>query len=158
MTIFFYHVEAAHGCFSNFSPHGFTLQGQIWFTAEHYYQAHKFWGTGQDELVVAIQQAATPTAAAALGRNPQYKLRPDWDLVKLEVMYKAVLAKFQAHADIREILLGTQDALIIEDSPVDAFWGCGSDRQGLNHLGKILMQVRQQLRQTPTGEELLTNG
>jgi N-glycosidase YbiA len=151
MTIFFYQVEAAYGCFSNFSPHGFTLHGESWATAEHYYQAHKFWGTHQPELCLAIQQAATPTAAAALGRNPKYQLRQDWDEVKLDVMYTAVLTKFQTHTDIRAILLGTEEAMIIEDSAVDAFWGCGADRQGKNHLGKILMQVRQRLRQ-PAGD------
>ena len=44
--------------------------------------------------------------------------------------------------DIRQILLDTLDAEIIEDSPVDYFWGCGIDRTGTNHLGRILMQVR----------------
>jgi N-glycosidase YbiA len=160
MTIFFYQVEAEYGCFSNFSPHGFTLDGVHWPTAEHYYQAHKFWGTDQTELFLAVQQAASPTAAAALGRNPQYQyqLRPDWEAVKLTVMHQAVWAKFQTHAMIRQILLDTQEQVIIEDSPVDSFWGCGADRQGQNHLGKVLMQVRQQLRQTVAADDTFKNG
>lgn len=158
MAIFFYIVEEPYGCFSNFSPHGFWLEGYFWSTAEHYYQAHKFWGTGQDALYLAIQQANTPQQAAALGRNPQHRLRSDWDLAKLAVMNTAVMAKFQTHADIRKILLATANEQIVEDSPVDSFWGCGPDQRGANHLGKILMQVRLQLRHSREGDPLLTNG
>jgi ribA/ribD-fused uncharacterized protein len=73
-------------------------------------------------------------------------------------MHAAVLAKFQTHADIRKILIKTADDLIVEDSPVDSFWGCGADHRGENHLGKILMQVRHQLRHSREGEKLLRNG
>lgn len=158
MAIFFYIVEEPYGCFSNFSPHGFWLEGYFWPTAEHYYQAHKFWGTDQDALYLAIQQADTPKQAAALGRNPQHRLRPDWETTKLTVMHTAVLAKFQTHPEIRAILLATAHELIVEDSPVDSFWGCGPDHRGENHLGKILMQVRQQLRLSREGDQLLANG
>jgi N-glycosidase YbiA len=60
-------------------------------------------------------------------------------------MYGAVWQKFSCHLDIQQILLATLDAEIIEDSPVDYFWGCGNDRTGQNHLGQILMRVRADL-------------
>jgi N-glycosidase YbiA len=47
-------------------------------------------------------------------------------------------------------LLATGEAEIIEDSTVDSFWGCGVDRSGCNHLGQIIMQVRQEIRQETT--------
>jgi N-glycosidase YbiA len=61
-------------------------------------------------------------------------------------MYRAVWQKFSQHLDIQQILLNTLDAEIIEDSPVDYFWGCGIDRTGINQLGRILMQVRADLK------------
>ncbi|HKC73877.1 MAG TPA: NADAR family protein, partial [Chloroflexota bacterium] len=43
MTIYFYSTrEKPYGCFSNFSPHGFELDGVWWPTSEHYFQAQKF--------------------------------------------------------------------------------------------------------------------
>jgi len=147
MTIYFYHIDQPYGCFSNFSRHGFELEGKYWPTAEHYYQAQKFSTTQHDYLCQKIYEVPTPGEAAQIGRNPQYPLRPDWDRVKLKVMYAALKAKFQAHADIRKILLSTGEEDLVEDSPVDSFWGCGPDKKGLNHLGRLLMQLRQEFRQ-----------
>lgn len=117
-----------------------------WPTVEHFYQAQKFIGAIDPSPIGLIRQAASPKEAAAIGRSPTYALRPDWDEAKQAVMYAAVWQKFQTHLDIQAVLLATDEAEIIEDSPRDAYWGCGPDRQGLNHLGKILMAVRSRLR------------
>jgi hypothetical protein len=61
-------------------------------------------------------------------------------------MRKAVLRKFETHKDIREVLLSTGDELIVENSPIDYYWGCGKDGSGKNRLGEILMEVREILR------------
>ena len=92
-----------------------------------------------------IQAAATPELAAKIGRDCKHQPRPDWDLVKCDLMYRAVWQKFSHHLDIQQILLDTLDLEIVEDSPVDHFWGCGLDRNGANHLGRILMRVRDDL-------------
>ena len=63
-------------------------------------------------------------------------------------MQKAVLRKFETHGDIREILLSTKDAEIVENSPTDYYWGCGANGTGKNKLGIILMEVREILRHT----------
>ncbi len=145
MTIYFYvPKEEPYGCFSNFSAHGIELDGAWWRTSEHYYQAQKFAGTPHAEQV---RQAATPKQAAEMGRDRKRPLRPDWEQVKDEVMQRAVLSKFEKHADIREILLGTGDEEIVEASPSDYYWGCGADGSGLNKLGQILMEVREIVRQ-----------
>ncbi|WP_310485096.1 NADAR family protein [Chamaesiphon sp. VAR_48_metabat_403] len=143
--IYFYKVTAPYGCFSNFSPHSIELAGVRWATVEHYYQAHKFQGTKFEHLMAQIYQAATPELATKIGRNPKYQAHPDWDGCKCTLMYRAVWQKFRSHADLRQILLDTADAEIIEDSPVDYFWGCGVDRTGANQLGRILMRVRADL-------------
>jgi N-glycosidase YbiA len=153
LRIYFYKVNAPYGCFSNFSPHSIVvphndtvLVGNQWTTVEHYYQAHKFSGTKFEHLMAQIQAAPTPELAAKIGRNPAYQIHPDWDRGKCELMYRAVWQKFSTHLDIQQILLDTLDAEIIEDSPVDYFWGCGIEKNGANHLGRILMRVRADLR------------
>jgi N-glycosidase YbiA len=154
LIIYFYKVDAAYGCFSNFSPHSIVLPpasanqlvGQSWATVEHYYQAHKFAGTKFEYLMAEIQAAPTPELAAKIGRNPDHQPHHDWDHCKCKIMYQAVLQKFSTHQDIQQILLDTSDLEIVEDSPVDYFWGCGIDQTGTNHLGRILMQVRGELR------------
>jgi N-glycosidase YbiA len=146
LSIYFYQVDAPYGCFSNFSRHSIELADKNWATVEHYYQAHKFQGTKFEYLMAEIQAASTPELAAKIGRNPEHQPHPDWNLRKCELMYRAVWQKFSQHLDIQQILLDTLDAEIIEDSPVDYFWGCGIDRTGANQLGRILMQVRTDLK------------
>ncbi|MBW4672439.1 MAG: DUF1768 domain-containing protein [Cyanomargarita calcarea GSE-NOS-MK-12-04C] len=146
MTIYFYKVCEPYGCFSNFSPHGIKIQGTLWSTVEHYYQAQKFVGTVDEVVIPLIYAAETPEKAAALGRCSTRQLRSDWDVVKTQVMKEAVLIKFLTHASIRKVLLTTDDQLLVEDSPNDYFWGCGAEKTGQNHLGKVLMSVRQEIR------------
>ncbi len=139
MTIYFYSTREEYGCFSNFSSHGFKLDGLYWFTSEHYFQAQKFIGTPHFEQIRLVK---TPKDAAKMGRERTRPLRQDWENVKNDIMRKAVLRKFQTHADIREILLSTKNQEIIENSPIDTYWGCGADGTGKNMLGIILMEVR----------------
>lgn len=135
----FYKVNDEYGCFSNFSRHGFELNGKYWSTSEHYFQAQKFAGTEYEE---EIRLAATAMEVAKFGRDRNKPLRKDWEQVKYSIMKEAVLAKFRTHDDIREILLLTGDSEIIEKTTDDYYWGCGSDGTGKNMLGKILMEVR----------------
>lgn len=147
MTIYFYKVNGPYGCFSNFSPHPIKLDGLSWQTVEHYYQAQKFVGTYDQGTIPLIRDAKTPMEAAILGRDRTRKLRIDWEKVKLQIMWQGVFTKFLTHTDIQNILLDTGEELLVEDSPTDYYWGCGQDQTGQNQLGKILMKVRQEIRQ-----------
>lgn len=139
----FYMVKAEYGCFSNFYPAPIFLAGKRWRTSEHYFQARKFAGTPREE---EIRMAATPRQAADLGRSRDVPLRADWEQIKDEVMREAVLAKFTQHDDLRATLLGTGDALLVEHTKNDSYWGDGGDGSGKNRLGEILMSVREELR------------
>ena len=144
MPIYFYRErEKPYGVFSNFSPHGFELDGKHWPTSEHYFQAQKFAGTPHEE---AVCLAPRPMDAAAMGRDRSLPLRPDWNRVKDDVMRRAVRAKFDAHPDLRSLLLSTGDEELIEETTTDTYWGCGTDRTGKNMLGIILMETRGKLR------------
>jgi len=147
MAVYFYKVNEPYGCFSNFSPHGIQLQGKHWPTVEHYYQAQKFVETADAALIPVIHAAPTPEQAAALGRDRTRQVRPDWEQVKTLVMREAVLKKFLTHADIAAILISTDNQFIAENSQTDYYWGLGKDKTGQNHLGRILMSVRQEIGQ-----------
>jgi len=138
----FYRVDEEYGCFSNFSPHPIILDGTKWRTSEHYFQAQKFL---DDEIVMQIMMAEMPKDAADLGRSRSLPLRKDWENIKDRVMHKAVKAKFEQHFDIRELLLSTGSSLIVEHTPSDSYWGDGGDGSGKNTLGRILMEVREEL-------------
>lgn len=91
--------------------------------------------------------------AARMGRDRKKPLRKDWESVKVDAMRRAVLAKFTQHAELREELLATGDAKIVEHTDRDDYWGDGGDGSGKNMLGRILMEVREALRkEVATGE------
>ena len=142
-VINFYRTGDELGCFSNFAPHPINLKGKLWPTSEHYFQAQKFAGTEHEE---AIRREKSPMIAARLGRDRQKPIRPDWENVKDDIMREAVRAKFQQHPDLRDVLLGTGEAKIVEHTDNDSYWGDAGDGSGKNMLGVILMEIRQELR------------
>ena len=80
-----------------------------------------------------------------MGRDRKRPLRRDWESVKDQVMLEAVRAKFTQHDDLREVLLGTGDAKLVEHTENDNYWGDGGDGSGKNRLGQLLMQLRAEL-------------
>src|SRR5688572_3311285 len=137
-VIHFYSTTGEYGCFSNFSRHSIFLNGKRWRTSEHYFQAQKFQGTEHEE---EVRMAKTPSIAASIGRDRKRPLRRDWETVKDQVMLEAVRAKFNQNEELKAILLGTGDALLVEHTTRDSYWGDGGDGSGKNRLGQLLMQV-----------------
>jgi ribA/ribD-fused uncharacterized protein len=142
-TIRFYSVSDEYGCFSNFAAYPIRLKGRVWPTSEHYFQAQKFTDPAEQE---EIRQTKTPMLAARMGRSRKRKLRREWESMKVNVMREAVLAKFTQHQELRDILLSTGDAKIVEHTANDSYWGDGGDGSGKNMLGRILTEVREKLR------------
>lgn len=142
-TIYFYAQPDPYAEFSNFAPYGVEKDGLWWRTVEHYFQAMKFHDIAHRER---IRLCSRPKQAKSLGMSREIPLRDDWEEVKDGIMLEAVRDKFTLHRGPRDLLLSTGDAQIVENAPMDAYWGCGPDGQGLNRLGEILMQVREELR------------
>lgn len=138
----FYRTSDEYGCFSNFAEYPILLDGKRWPTSEHYFQAQKFDDPSYRE---AIRKANSPMLAARMGRDRSKRLRRDWEGVKDEVMRKAVRAKFSQHAELAQILLATGDAVLVEHTANDSYWADGGDGSGRNMLGRILMQIREEL-------------
>lgn len=141
----FYSTHGPYGELSNFASYGIEMEGKWYPTTEHYFQAQKFLDDAYREQ---IRQAHSPMFAARLGRSRKVPLRSDWEDIKLNVMRAALRKKFSTHPELRELLLGTGDEELVEDAPGDYFWGCGKDGSGQNWLGKLLMEVREELRVT----------
>lgn len=152
--IFFYKTWDPYGAFSNFSRHPIQLTDEngndcTWLTVEHYYQAHKFVGIDDpvaQDCVEKIKSARSPEEAARIGRSMQRQhpkmIRSDWRTAKLDIMYRALKCKFSSYPHLKSMLLSTAGSVLVEASPHDLFWGGGRDGEGLNYLGRLLMQLR----------------
>lgn len=169
-VIKFYNKGEPYYEFSNFYPCMVYLDGKTWPTAEHYFQAQKFSQPNNPrcaEYMEFIRAADTPNKAFRLARQKKgggyeskwcvnrdgptlnetielYRdvaIRADWDAIKLDVMRRALKAKFTQNSVLRELLLSTGTALLVENSPRDDFWGATTP-QGQNWLGRLLMELR----------------
>jgi ribA/ribD-fused uncharacterized protein len=136
---------------SNFYPSEVEMEGATYPTVEHAFQAAKTFDEAQR---LAIRNAKSASAAKQMGRK--LKRRTDWFDVSLLVMESLVRQKFTQYDELRARLLLTGDIHLIEgNSWNDKFYGAIWDSKksewvGENHLGKILMKVREELQnETP---------
>lgn len=139
----FYKTGDAYGEFSNFASFPISIRGLVWPTSEHYFQAQKF---SDHEYREAIRNARTSMQAAQMGRDRAKRLRDDWDFVKEGIMLEALREKFSQHEELAKLLISTGDAFLIEHTENDSYWGDGGDGSGLNRLGILLMQVRDEMK------------
>lgn len=127
------------GFLSNFHSSNVTLDGVVYPSVEHAYQASKTFDIDKRRAVQAAHSAGN---AKRLGQA--LDLRYDWEDVKFQVMLDLVRQKFSVEP-LRTSLLNTGDTILIEGNAWgDRYWGV-SGGQGLNKLGLILMAVRQEL-------------
>ena len=141
MAIKFYKTKEPYGFMSNFYRSRMFIYGRWWNWSEAPYQAAK---TNIQSEIDAVAAATKPSEVRLVGQ--QITMRPDWDRVKYSVMKEICLAKFLQHPELRKQLMETGDEELIEDSPVDYYWGCGADGSGKNMLGKVLMEIREELK------------
>lgn len=149
VQIKFYLTTGDYGFLTNFHKRIFIAEDIKWKTSEHYYQWRKMkflQSIGEpitEEFLQRIIDAKSPMIAKKLGHK---KCNVDkWDAIKVEEMKHVVREKFK-HPVLRERLLATEDAIRIEHTSRDAFWGDGGNDRGLNMLGKCLMQIRDEIR------------
>jgi hypothetical protein len=128
-----------HAFMANFHPSTVYIEGKPYPTLEHAYQASKASTEEEKEL---IRRARTPMEAKKLGRA--LILPEGWEDGRVELMRRLVRSKFE-NPLLRELLLLTGDAELIQDNKWnDRFWGiCRGE--GENWLGKILMEIRQEI-------------
>lgn len=146
--ILFYRAsEKPYGVFSNLFRRAIIFEGVEFATSEHAYQA----GKARKPEVKEWLMAAPSPALLAMAAHGLYvwDVSPDWSKVKFERMKNVLLAKFTQHNDLNELLLSTGDARLVEsatvDNAVNRLWG-EVNGVGKNMLGKLLMEVREELR------------
>lgn len=143
----FYKATGEFGYLSNLFKRTIEFEGRLFETAEHAYQHGKFSNVKTREWAM---KAPYPHLLAILAHGLfAWDITTDWSKIKVRRMHDVVLAKFTQHADLKSKLLETGDKVLIENSKTDSFWGVGKKGNGTNMLGKILMNVRGQLRGDP---------
>jgi len=145
--VFFYEQEFY--VLSNFSAFNLRWQRRTFPTSEHAYQWEKFALLTRDESGVyirdKIKEAPSAHEAFKMAERWKHLRRPEWNVVKVDVMRAILREKANQHEYVRRKLLETGDRELIEDSWRDDFWGWGPNRDGQNMLGKLWMEIRAEI-------------
>jgi hypothetical protein len=139
--------EKPFGAFSNLYPRALEFDGEVYLTAEHAYQAGKAAKKAVREWVLSAPNPAL-VAMAAHGLY-SWDVVPNWATIKFDRMRGVLFAKYRQHQDLRTLLLSTGEARLVEsaktNNAVNRLWG-EVNGKGENMLGKLLMEVRAELR------------
>jgi ribA/ribD-fused uncharacterized protein len=150
----FYNRHEPHYGFTNFSNHPVKFKDKVYPTSEHLFQAIKF--LPHRPLLAEHIRTNSDNPRDALSEATRFKpeVKPGWiEGGNIAAMDEAIWHKFNQHKDLKKELLSTGDAELIENSPVDAFWGCGRDGKGENKLGIALMRLRDRFRAEKQGNK-----
>ena len=149
--------QIAKSCFSQWWPSNFTVDGDLFVTAEHWMMAQKAALFSDIEIYNKIIETSDPKAVKELGRKVKNFEPNIWDQEKFEIVVNGNFHKFKQNEDLKEFLLSTDDRVIVEASPLDDIWGIGLKQddknarhpglwQGPNLLGFAIMTARDLLR------------
>lgn len=139
--------EKPYGAFSNLFRRTMVFEGREHLTAEHAYQA----GKARKEAVREWILSAPSPSLVAMAAHGLYTwdIAPEWSRTKFDRMRDVLRAKFMQHEDLKDLLLSTGDARLVEvgrtDNLVNRTWG-EVNGKGLNMLGVLLMEVREEIR------------
>jgi ribA/ribD-fused uncharacterized protein len=146
-TVEFYKAsETPYGCLSNLYRRAMDFEGRTFRCAEEAYQ----FGKPADRNVAdwLVSAPAPALMAAAAHGMPVWTIRPGWAGTRRMRMRKVVEAKFVQNPDLALVLIGTGNARLVEAGTeangVNLRWG-RVNGVGLNWLGEILQEVRQEL-------------
>lgn len=144
-------------CFSQWYDVYFEVDGVQYHTTEQYMMASKARLFGDEETLREILNAYSSAEHKKLGRKVKGFDAVIWDEKKLDIVVEGNKAKFGQNPSLKEFLLATDNAILVEASPYDKIWGIGLDREtalnssiedwnGENLLGCALMEVRDWLK------------
>lgn len=143
-------------CLSQWWPAPFQVEGIRYPTAEHFMMAEKARLFADEATLNKILAASHPSEAKKLGRLVCGFAGDTWSEHRFEIVVRGNWAKFSQNDALKAFLLGTQQQVLVEASPVDKIWGIGlaadspqaahpEQWQGLNLLGFALMKVRSEI-------------
>jgi len=152
-SVVFLKTKEAFGGLSNMAG-GFPIRvnGIRVLTSEALYQACRF--PHRPEIQRLIIEQTSPMTAKMKGKPHRDDTRPDWDSVRVRIMRWCLRAKLvQNLGEFSRLLLATGTRPIVEESRKDDFWGAKPDETGgllgQNVLGRLLMELREEVRTRP---------
>ena len=144
-----YPLEKFYIYFSPYTAHALEIDGVVFPTVEHAYQCQRY---TDSKIIEEIRNAYSPVLAWEIsskykhGQISQFKSEE----YKLEIMKKLMRIKAEQHKDVRQALIDSGDLKIIKHivtyPPGDGFWDDGEDGAGLNHMGRMWMEIREELK------------
>ena len=158
----FYHEDEDYGCFSNWFLSDFEYAGKKYSSVEQYMMYQKVAMFQKYELEDQIMRTNNPAIIKKLGRTHFDNFNSEvWNSVSYTIVKRGVKAKFAQNLELLYELLNTGDSVLMECSKNDKIWGIGIDIEseerynpaswkGKNQLGRILMSVRDELREELT--------
>jgi len=143
--------------YSQFYPVEFQIDSVSYRWAEQWMMAAKARLFGDQEALAAILRADEPFACKKIGRTVRNYDDGQWNAARFDLVVAGNIAKFSQSQPLREHLLGSDDAILVEAAPRDKIWGIGLGREnpavhdplrwrGRNLLGFALVKVRAVLR------------
>ena len=143
--------------YSQFCPVEFQIDCVRYRWAEQWMMAAKARLFGDQKALAAILEADEPLACKQIGRSVRNYDDGHWSAARFELVVAGNLAKFSQNQPLRDHLLGSGDAILVEAAPRDQIWGIGfgCDNpavhdplrwRGRNLLGFALVKVRTVLR------------
>lgn len=136
-----YFFTPAFDALNNFSAHWVEIWGKEFPTAEHAFQWKKF-SEARPDLAEQIFDAGCPEEAQNIAHQNKPAQPKDWHERKVAIMEEVLRAKSAQHETVRDTLKRSGNRRIVENSPVDRFWGCGPDGGGKNMMGLLWMKIR----------------
>ncbi|HNW71671.1 MAG TPA: NADAR family protein [Candidatus Paceibacterota bacterium] len=142
-------LEIFYIYFSPYTSHAIKLDGVVYPTVEHAYQCQRY--TDQ-KIIDEIISARSPVKAWQVSCKYKHLQIPEFkdDEYKLEIMKKLMRLKMEQHEEVRNALIDSGDLKIVKHivtyPPGDGFWDNGEDGKGLNHIGKMWMDMREELK------------
>ena len=126
---------------NNWSPHRITIWDKTFPTSEHAYIWRKY-SESAPEIADCILHAASPYTVSKINEANKEKKAKNWVEIKVGIMEEVLRTKLSQHEDVTDALKRTGQRRIVENSPIDDFWGSGPNNDGENMLGNIWMKIR----------------
>lgn len=143
-----YPLEKFYIYFSPYTAHAIQVDGVLFPTVEHAYQCARY---VDQKIIEEIRSAISPIKAWQISSQYKNLQIPEFkeDDHKLSVMKNLMRLKVEQHDDVRQALMDSGELKIVKHivtyPPGDGFWDDGEDGMGLNHIGKMWMEIRKDL-------------
>ncbi len=142
-------LEIFYIYFSPYTAHAIEVNGVVYPTVEHAYQCQRY---TDPKIIAEILLARSPVKAWEVSSKYKHLQIPEFkkEEYKLKVMKELMKLKALQHEEVQKALIDSKDLKIVKHivtyPPGDGFWDDGEDGTGINHIGKMWMEIREELK------------